>query len=1073
MSPMTDAPAPGRIEFYARFAAIGLISAVLVFLSLTFAREAGRVASIWPLNAFLLSVLLQRPSLNWRAVLIAGAIANVAVDVAMGDAFVTAGLLTFANMLEVGLCFYLLGGRGRAFDITRGADLFRFILVAGVIGPAVSSVIAAAALSSAAPFFNTLGIWFAADALGLLVFTPALLALARKVENSAYSRARTIEFIASMAVIAVVSALVFGQERYPVLFLVPPALTFATFRLGIGGAAAGVLVVAAFAIGFAVAGHGPIQLIDGDDTEKIFVLQAFLALMCLTTLPIAAALAEAERTREDLRTSRENPERAHLAAQQSERHYRTLADYSTDLVIRVGRDGVISYASPASRRILGLTPEEIAGRPALDFVLDEDRAYAASLLQGLFTGAEPDRSIRREFRVKRKDGAIVWIEGNPSIIRNDAGDPTEVITTYRDVTARRELEDALMGAREAAEAAAARASESELRYRTMSDISLDMIARMGLDGTIRFVSPSCLAIMGYTPEELVGTTTLEHTHPDDIPAVKLLFQELLAEGPSAKPRSYAFRARRKDGVFIWLEGIPRIVYNEAGKPVEIQDSARDITVRKRLEQALAEARLEAESAAAAKSEFLANMSHEIRTPLNTIVGFSRLLERSAAIPAGERRYASLVSTSANALLAIVNDILDVSALDAGAVKLEQRSFNPAVLAEQTVDALKLNAQSKGLELVLSVKGATRPLLGDDTRLRQALTNLVGNAIKFTQSGAIDVVVSSEPSPSGHRLRVEVSDTGIGIADNKLGQLFQRFSQADASVSRRFGGSGLGLAITKNLIDLMGGRIGVESREGAGSKFWFEVELPLAPACADMAPSSAPVQKARQRILVVDDVDVNRELLGVLLASHDVSYAADGAEALAAIRKDAFDLVFMDVQMPGMDGLSATRAVREDPSFAALPIIALTAHALPEQIIAIRVAGMSDYLAKPVETRALEAAVAKWTGATAPTSTSLAAPLESLRLRFVERCAQDLNTLRLSDRVGDGDAIRHVVHRLAGAGATFGYDDAGQAALAADQIYANGALPTNEDLQRVVEALEAICARSSACLSNAVAVGCTA
>ncbi len=1043
-------------------ALIFVIGAMLVFLSHSFSREAGRIASIWPVNAFLLAALLRTKPLDWRFVLGAGALANVLVDVAMGDTFTRAVLLTAANGVEIAICLALLRRGPRAFDITNGGHLARFVVVAGVAAPVASALVASLVLLKSAAFLDTFGIWYAADALGLLIFTPALLALASQAQNSRRSRRRTFEVVASLAFLAVVSALVFGQDRYPILFLLPPALTLATFRLGIGGAASGVLLIAASAIGYGISGHGPIQLIEGSETERILVLQGFLALMSLTTLPIAAALAQAERARRDLDAARRAAEAAGAAALQSEARYRMLTDYSTDLVVRLGKGGIISYASPACRGLFGIDPADAVGRSTLDFVEPSDRARASSILDALFAGPEPDRSVRREFQVRRADGSLLWLEGNPSIIRNSTGEPIEVVTTYRDVTARRQLEEALNAARKTAEDLAASAAESEHRYRTMSDISLDMIARMDLDGTIRFVSPSSSVIMGYTPEELVGAKTLDFTHPDDIAGVKALFRELLADGPDAKPRPYAFRARRKDGRTIWLEGIPRILYDAQGTPVEIQDSARDITARKQLERDLAEARREAEKAAAAKADFLANMSHEIRTPLNSIIGFSRVLQDSSALGAQERRYAELVSSSGRALLAIIDDVLDLSALDAGAIKLEARPFSPSVLLQQTIEAQRLSAEAKGLSLRSAFEGSDGDLLGDEMRLRQVLTNLIGNAIKFTEAGSVTVSASIAACAQKRALRVEVRDTGIGIAESQREVLFQRFAQADASVSRRFGGSGLGLAISKDLMTLMDGRIGLDSTSGAGSMFWFEIELETAGNAKVGATAHSLVAPApRPRILVVDDVDINRELLGVLLNGHAVEYASDGAEAIAKIRSGAYDLVLMDVQMPGIDGITATRRLREDTAFGDLPIIAVTAHALPEQVASFHAAGMNDYLPKPVDAGALAALIDKWTGGRGAVMSAPESTLEGLRVRFVARCAQDLIDLGAFDPVGDADAIRAIVHRLAGAASNFGFAHASAAALALDQAYDRGVVVSLQELAPVLAALEVISIEASA------------
>lgn len=1044
-------PNPRKLSLAFQLGLLFAASALLVFLSHEFSREAGRVASIWPLNALLLAAIICMPRIDARFIFIAGAGANIAVDLAMGDGVMRAVQLTGANVAEIALCVWLLNLRAGAFDITRGAHLARFIVVAGIAAPACSSMIATVALSGAAPLASTFWMWYAADALGLLIFTPALLALATQLRTPALHR-RGVELALSLIGVAGVSVLVFGQSQFPILFLVPPVLVLATFRVGIRGAGAGLLIVAVISIWFAIAGAGPTQLIEGGDIERVFILQAFLAFMSLTTLPVAAALAQGERARGELAAARAEAER-------NETQYRSLADYSTDIVVRLGRGGIISYASPACR-ILGIEPENAIGRSTLDFVAPDDRAFAAKIVQDLFTGAEPDRSIRREFRVPRPDGSIIWLEGNPSIIRDGAGEPVEVVTTYRDITARRQLEDDLSLARLAAEQAAEAVRASEERYRVMAETSLDMIARMDLNGRIKFVSSSSLAIMGYAPDDLVGTTTMQHTHRDDIARVVAFFDEIKAEGPGAEPRAYHFRARRKDGRIIWLEGIPRVLYDDAGQPREIQDSVRDITERKELELALAEARIAAESAARAKADFLANMSHEIRTPLNSILGFSRLLEQSGELDARDRRYAELVSNSGRSLLVIVNDVLDLSALDEGRLRIDSIPFAFPALVQEALDSFALGSEVKGLKFGVAYAGAPiERVCGDESRVRQVLTNLIGNAIKFTERGSVTVSIrAAAPRDGSQLLSVSVADTGIGIAPDALPTLFQRFTQADSSVSRQFGGSGLGLAITKQLVELMGGRIGADSTPGQGSTFWFELTLPIA-SHETTNPAAALEHRPTRRILIVDDVQENRELMCALLAAHSVTHAIDGEDAINKARREHFDLVLMDVQMPGIDGLEATRRLRAEPNLAQLPIVAVSAHALPDQVTSFLEAGMNDYLPKPIEPEVLAAMVNKWAGGEIDAAAPTQAVLSSLQARFIARCQDDLQTLSAPEV--EPSVARAIIHRLAGAAATFGFPEVGQAALRADQRFSAGAMPTQHDIAAIVAALQTICASASA------------
>lgn len=1036
--------------------AVFAASALVVYLSQEFSRHGGRVASIWPLNAMLLALMMRQHRSHWPFTLFAGGLANLSVNFLMGDTSLRAIGLTGANLAEIYLCARLLWRPAISFDITRTRDLLWFCLVAGVVGPGLSALVAASILSPSAPFFETLATWFSADALGMLIFAPALLVFSTPAVAALHQSRTRLGAAVTVLVMGGVLFFVFSQETLPILFLVPPVLMFATFRLGMRGAALGILMTAGVAISCAIAGHGPTQLVDGSDIERVFMLQAFLAVMSLSTLPVAAALSQAVRVRAELIEARER-------AEQNEAKYRALADYSTDIVVRLGPGGIVSYASPACR-ILGIEPDAAIGRSTLDFVAPEDRVFAKEVIDELFKGPEPDRSVRREYRVPRPDGSVMWLEGNPSIIRDGAGVPIEVVTIYRDITARRRLEEELSSARRAAEEAAEAIRESEARYRAMADASLDMIARMDLDGTIRFVSPSAEAIMGYASEELIGTCTLDYTHPDDIADVKRFFRALSDEGPPATPRPYTFRARRKDGRYIWLEGIPRILYNARGEPIEIQDSARDVTERKRLEDELARAKQAAESAAAVKSEFLANMSHELRTPLNSIVGFSHLLARNQKLAPEERRYAELTSRAAHDLLRLVNGVLKLSSLEAGALKLDCQAFDLARLVERSAEAFRLEAEGKGLSLLVNLdRDSPRRVVGDEARLGQVLLNLIGNACKFTETGGVTIATHVSAQGDGEQtVRFEVRDTGIGIAPHKQGDVFERFTQADGSIGRRFGGTGLGLAISKHLIELMGGQIGVESKEGQGALFWFALRLPAAvdtDEVKDAQPASLPTITPK-RILIVDDSELNRELAAAFVSGdgHLIEFAADGAEAVRKVQASAFDIVFMDVQMPRLCGREATRAIRALNAFANLPIVAMTAQALPEQIEDCFAAGMNDYVAKPLAPESLKSMVTKWLGegeAKAGPSPMQSLPphvLADLQNRFIERSRTDLDCVLA--RGADTD-LWGIVHRAAGTAGSLGFGALSAAALALDQKLRENGQASEEDWAPFIEALRSV------------------
>lgn len=389
---------------------------------------------------------------------------------------------------------------------------------------------------------------------------------------------------------------------------------------------------------------------------------------------------------------------------------------------------------------------------------------------------------------------------------------------------------------------------------------------------------------------------------------------------------------------------------------------------------LTNARVAAEAAARAKADFLANMSQEIRTPLSAVIGFGGLLDGMAGLPPVARDHSRRIVSSGQALLAIVNDILDFSRLEAGQVELDPQPTDVRRFLEDTLSMFAPEASAKGLTLSLDVDALPAgPVLLDTARVGQVLTNLIGNALKFTPAGSVSVRASWDAI---ERLSVSVADSGEGIAPDKLPRLFQRFSQVDSSVSRRHGGAGLGLSICKGLVELMGGEIGLSSEPGRGSTFSFSVPAPEAPAQAAVAEASTELQATPSvDILVTDDLEANRVLTRALLEAlgHRVTLAASGDEALSLTRGRGFDLIFMDLQMPGMDGFETARRIRAGELNREAPILALSANVLEEHVDASYAAGMNDHLAKPIRPEALVEAIARWSAAQAtPEAVSAAA-----------------------------------------------------------------------------------------------------
>jgi len=907
------------------------LAAAKLGLSLAFLHTS--VSPVWPPTGFAIAVLLWLGYRISPAILLGAFLANLATSVPIA----TAAGIAVGNTLEAVSAVYLLnqfvGGRS---PFHRAQDVLKFIAIAGMLSPMLSATIgnASLCLGGAASWHNYGPLWLTwwlGDGSGALVVAPLLLTWIERSQDR-WSARRLAEAAVMLLLLVSATSFVFGGfvlssiGHYPIAHLTIPIVLWAAFRFGARGAAMSIALMSGIAIWGTTRGFGPFA--HPDPNEALLLLQAFVVSTTITALILAALVTEHKSARDDL---------TFLAS---------IVGSTDDAVIGMTLDGAIASWNKAAERIFGYPAKDVIGRQKSLLYPPERAAESSEILDTISTG----HAVERYETVRvRRDGTRIDMSLTISPIRDKSDRIVGASIIARDITERKRAEEAL------------RASED--RFRAIVDNSTAFIYLKDLQGRYILMNRRGLRTWGFTLDQVKGKTDHEIYAKDIADAYVQNDRSMLEAGTAIQSEEPGVEP---DGLHTYLT-VKFPLRGADGEPYAICGVSTDITELKRVDEQreqllLSEqaARAAAEETNRAKDEFLALASHELRTPLNAIVGWIEILLKSPSDEALYNRAFHVIRRNANIQARIIEDILDVSRIVAGKLQLDSRPLDIAGVIQAAIAAVLPMAEEKHIRLHESIQSGHDPVFGDSQRLQQVLWNLLSNAIKFTPVGG-DVEIKLEQV--GANAQITVKDTGEGIPQEFLPYIFDRFSQADTSTTRKHGGLGLGLAIVRHLVELHGGAIEAHNAsDGLGST--FRVTLPCVvqvfpdtPLQNDTAADGKP-RLDGLRVLVVDDDSDSREVLALEISFHGAQTKAAGTvrEALELWEQWKPDVLVSDIGMPVEDGYDLIRRVSARAE-EYVPAIALTGYTSSEDAARVLAAGYQLHLAKPVDPKQLIEAIA--------------------------------------------------------------------------------------------------------------------